>query len=464
MKKKVSFILVLILILSLSSTGCSGSKETAGTGSGSDDPTRQFEGVTIHMIAEQENPTIALQKQLGNFEALTGITVELEMVPLDNVVQKVTLAMQSGSGQYDIVAIPYQFLGNMVVNEYIQPLKPLMDNQALRIIPGYDEEDIIKGMWEASGVWKDVVYGVPANSCIMFYGYRQDLFANPEEQAAFKGKYGYDLAVPKDWNAYRDIAEFFTRAKGETLAGETLDRDFYGVTISGKRHDATTCEWLNYAWSFGGGIFDGSGNISINSDKNVAALEYYSDLRRFAPPGVTNATWDEQTTNLAQGIAAMGVIWNDSAPSLENPDESLVVGKMGYDAIPVGEQPAAHYGAWSYFIPTKSENPEAAWVFMQWFNTPEVQKNIALDGAFPNLYTTYNDPDLDVLPYWEGSKKAYEISSTRPRIPEWNEMNEALMLEISNVLSDISAPQEALDKCQEKYLEILDGQLPVTYQ
>jgi multiple sugar transport system substrate-binding protein len=407
---------------------------------------------------------MALQKQLGKFEELTGIKVNLEMVPLDNVVQKVTLAMQSGNGEYDIVAIPYQFLGNMVVNEYIQPLKPLMDNPDLSIIPNYNEDDIIKGMWEASGVWKDVVYGVPANSCIMFYGYRKDLFENADEKADFKAKYGYDLVVPKDWKSYRDIAEFFTRKKGEMLAGEKLDRDFYGVAISGKRHDATTCEWLNYAWSFGGGIFDESGNVAINSDKNIQALEYYNDLKKYAPPGVTNATWDEQTTNLAQGVAAMGIIWNDSAPSLENPDESLVKGKMGYDAIPVGEQPAAHYGAWSYFIPAKSKNPEAAWVFMQWFNTPEVQKNIALDGAFPNLYTTYNDPDLDVLPYWEASKKAYEISSTRPRIPEWNEMNEELMLQVSNVMGDLSTPKEALDKCQKKYLELLDGQLPVTYQ
>ena len=425
---------------------------------------RRFEGVTLNMIAEQQTPTIALQKQLPKFESLTGIKVNLEMAPLDNVVQKETLALQSGSGAYDIIAIPYQFLGNMVVNNYVQPLEPLMNDKSLRVIPDFKEEDIIKGMWDASGKWKDKIYGIPANSCIMFFAYRKDLFDNAEEQAAFKAKYGYDLKVPTDWKTYRDIAEFFTRKAGQTLAGEKLTKDFYGVSMSGKRHDATTCEWLNYAWSFGGGIFDENGNIIIGNEKNVAALEYYNDLKQYAPPGVTNKTWDEQTTEMQQGIAAMAIMFNDCAPALEDPEQSSVAGKMGYGAIPVGEKEAAHYGAWSYLIPTKSKQPEAAWVFLQWFNTPEIQKNIALEGGFPNLYSVYNDPELNKLPYWKASMDAYEISSTRPRIPEWNQMNEVLMLKISDVLAGNSKPEDALASAQEEFEKILSGKLPVSYQ
>jgi multiple sugar transport system substrate-binding protein len=298
----------------------------------------------------------------------------------------------------------------------------------------------------------------------MHFAYRKDLFENPQEQAAFKARYGYDLTAPLDWKTYRDIAEFFTRRAGAPLAGERLSQDFFGVTLSGKRHDATTCEWLNYAWSFGGGIFDENGNIIIGNEKNVAALEYYRDLQQFAPPGVSNTTWDEQTTNMQQGIAAMAIIFNDCLPALEDPTQSKVVGKMGYGAVPIGENPAAHYGAWSYFIPTKSKHPEAAWVFLQWFNTPKIQKALALDGAFPNLVSTYTDPELNALPYWEATMEAYKISTTRPRIPEWNSMNEDLMLQISNVMAGQSTPQTALAAVQQAYERMLAGQLPVTYQ
>jgi multiple sugar transport system substrate-binding protein len=174
-------LLVSVLILTLVVTSFAGCGGGGGEDSAAGDVSkgiRAYEGVTINMIAEQQTPTVALSEQLGAFEELTGITVNLEMAPFDNVVQKITLAMQSGSGDYDVIAVPYQFLGNLAVNEFIQPLEPLMNNPDLAVIPDYDPDDIIKGMWDASGKWEDTVYGVPANSCIMFFAYRKDLFEN----------------------------------------------------------------------------------------------------------------------------------------------------------------------------------------------------------------------------------------------------------------------------------------------
>ena len=479
MKKNIARLTAVIMVLTMGFTaGCGtsssntgtttagggGSQETTTAGEAGDEGIRKFAGTTLYMIAEQQTPTVALQSQLPAFEELTGIHVDLQMAPFDDVVQKETLAFESKSGAYDIVATPYQFLGNMVENKYIQSIQPFMDDESLAVVPDYKQDDIIEGMWKASGEWKGDLYGVPANSCIGFFAYRKDLFENADEQAAFKAKYGYDLTVPTNWDTYMDAAEFFTRKKGETLAGETLDRDFFGVSMSGKRHDATTCEWMNYMWSFGGNIFDEQGNIAVNSEKSVKSLEYYKNLSKFAPPGITSKTWDEQTTEMQQGIAAMAIMFNDCAPALEDPSASAVVGKMGYGTVPVGEAPAAHYGAWGYYIPTDSKNPEAAWIFLQWFNTPAVQKEIALKGGFVNLESVYDDADLAALPYWEASKEAYKISSTRPRIPEWNNMDNILMLQLSNVLSDKASPQEALDTAAQEFAKELEGKLPVTYQ
>ena len=39
--------------------------------------------------------------------------------------------------------------------------------------------------------------------------YRKDLFDDPDNQAAFKAKYGYDLAPPKNYQQFGDIACFF---------------------------------------------------------------------------------------------------------------------------------------------------------------------------------------------------------------------------------------------------------------
>lgn len=466
-RKHAKAILALLLAGSLLGTaGCggSGSEEAASSEASGGTGAKKFDGTTLYMIAEQQKPTEALQKQLDAFTEETGITVELEMAPYDNVIQKETLAFESKSGAYDIIAAPYQFLGNLVENEYIQPLSKYMEDESLSIIEDYNEDDIIDNLWNASGEWDGEIYGVPSNSCIDMLAYRADLFENEEEQAAFKEQYGYDLTVPEDWDTYRDVAEFFTREKGEMLAGEELQTDFYGVSMCGKRHDATTCEWLNYAWSFGGGVFDEEGNLCINSEESVEALEYFCDLAQFAPEGIASKTWDEQTTEMQQGIAAMSILFNDNYAALEDPESSTVVGKMGYTTVPVKDKEVAHYGGWGFYIPTDSQNPEAAWVFMQWFNTPEVQKNIALDGGFPNLQSCYEDEDLKEIPYWEGSQKAYEISTTRPRIAEWPQMDEILMLQLSNAVTGESTPQEALDQAATEFEELLGDKLPITYQ
>lgn len=79
--------------------------ETASAETGTD--AKRFDGTTLYMIAEQQTPTESLKKQLSLFEEETGIKVELEMAPYDDVIQKETLAFESGSGAYDIIAAPY---------------------------------------------------------------------------------------------------------------------------------------------------------------------------------------------------------------------------------------------------------------------------------------------------------------------------------------------------------------------
>src|SRR3546814_11823494 len=60
-------------------------------------------------------------------------------------------------------------------------------------------------------VWDGKVLSQTMDGDVHTYTYRIDLFEDPKEQEAFKAKYGYDLAVPKTWKEYLDIAEFFQR-------------------------------------------------------------------------------------------------------------------------------------------------------------------------------------------------------------------------------------------------------------
>jgi multiple sugar transport system substrate-binding protein len=417
------------------------------------------------MIAEATLNSQVLETLLPDFTAKTGIEVTLEQAPYDSVIQKLTLDATTKQGGYDIVSLPYEFLGTFAEKGWISPIDDrLADSSTFG--PGFDPNAVIPALWKASSVWRDKTYGFPSNSAVMMMFYRKDLFENADEAAAFKAKYGYDLAVPKTWQQYKDAAEFFTRKAGSTLAGATLAKDFAGVAMTGKRHVATVLEWLDYGWTYGGGILDDSGNLIIDSSQSVAGLDYMASLRPYAQAGYTNATWDETTATLQQGNAALSITWGDTAGGMEATDQSAVVGKMGYASIPTlkeGDPQIAHLGSWTYLIPSGSTKQDAAWEFMQWAMSADVQTAMAKGGGLPATTASFEDPALVAsLPYWSQELVSLGQSKSRPRIPEWGQLSDILQKQISDVISGQATAADALKGAADQLKAVLP--LPIQYQ
>lgn len=65
-------------------------------------------------------------------------------------------------------------------------------------------------------------YYIPFHANAQIGYYRKQLFEDPKEQAAFKTKYGYDLAPPTTIQQVEDIARFFTRP----------DKSMFGLTAN----------------------------------------------------------------------------------------------------------------------------------------------------------------------------------------------------------------------------------------
>ncbi|MCA0293867.1 MAG: extracellular solute-binding protein [Actinobacteria bacterium] len=420
------------------------------------------------MIAEATANSGILEKLLPEFESETGIHVTLEQAPYDSLVQKAVLDFTTKKGNYDVLSIPYEYLGSFAENSYIMPIDSYLATSPVKTGSDFSTSDILPNLWEPSSKWKDKYYGMPSNSAMMMMLYRKDLFEDPAEAKGFQAKYGYALAPAKTWDQYRDIAEWFTRAAGKDAGGKALEQPLYGVTLAGKRHVSTVLEWMNYSWTFGGAIFDSSGNVAINSPANVASLEYEKSLTAFAPPGFTSATWDEITAQLQQGTAAQSITWGDTAGAMEDPTSSKVVGKMGYASIPVksdGDTPESHLGSWTYTINAASKNAEASYEFMAWALSKPVQQKLAEGGGLPALTSVLTDAGLtSKLPYWKQIYTSLTQAKSRPRLPQWSGIADSLALDLSRALSGQASPQEALDSSQQKVTELMAGALPVTYQ
>ena len=250
---RLSLTATATLAILVAACGGGASSSPAPTTAGSNPPSggpstgwsRDYAGTSLSVIGEATLNSQVLEELLPDFTEKTGIQVQLEQAPYDSVVQKVTLDAQTKQGGYDVVSLPYEFLGAFAEKGWLAPLDDRLADTGT-YAPDFDPSRIIPALWTASSVWRDKTYGAPSNSAVMMMFYRSDLFENADEKAAFKAKYGRDLVVPPTWDAYREAAEFFTRKAGESLAGTALTEDFAGVAMTGKRHVATVLEWMDY--------------------------------------------------------------------------------------------------------------------------------------------------------------------------------------------------------------------------
>jgi multiple sugar transport system substrate-binding protein len=458
---------------------------------------KPYAGTTIRIVGEALAPLESLNQQKSIFEEATGIKVIIEQHAFDQVIQKTTADFVGRTGFYDAILNPHVRVPTLIVNDWIQPLDDFLANNDLAD-PDFDVESAVlsKDWLMASLGQEGKLYGVPFSGHTIYLNWRQDLFDHPDERAAFEAKYGYELPSPPITLQHMwDTAEFFTRTKGDTLAGETLEQDVYGITLSGKRHISMLWNFYNVLYAFDGKVVDsdtgpGYGPVVINSDAGVKALTYYNDImNKYGPPGSSNYTWDEQLAAMQSGLAVQALLWADASYAISHdPSQSEVTGKVAYSGTPVGERKIVNLHQWGMFIPSTSKNPEAAWLFLQWTQRPDVQEKLMSTGSISLTKSAYQQPSVQDLVYaatnyfllsgevpdmkggpayresgspW-GLPKAYVdvkdpvSGETRPVIfklenfPEYATVEEILMKNLSAVLAGQMSPKEGLDKSVEE--------------
>jgi len=234
---------------------------------------------------------------------------------------------------------------------------------------------------------------------------RKDIYDCPSEQAGFKAKYNYDLPLkPDTWDQFRDVAEFFTRKAGDKLCDKPLAEDFYGTAVSLKRYLATQYDFEMFLNAFGGLMFKGDGrlataegfksgdDIAFDSPEGIKGLEYWLSLLKFVPPGYLEYTWDNTYSDMCKGKLYTYPTWGDTTPFLEDASEQgcpAVAGKMVYYPVPGTHQTGAEGQTW--FIPSSSKNPEAAYLFLQWL----ASKDVALRCQGMGCTSPQRDPWFD---------------------------------------------------------------------
>ncbi len=409
--------------------------------------------VTIRVYGDAGHNMWPLDWYAKEVKGQTGITISVTTVPFTDVYGKLKTEFVGQTGAYDLVIFFPAYIGEFAGLGYLRPL----DDLAKKYDPRLD--DVATAFRELYLKYGGKLYALPYDGDVLNYYYRTDLFAHPEERAKFKARYGRDLTAPATWDEALQIGEFFTRKKGERLAGTVLNENFYGYAFLGLRGFAYAW-FLNHFAPRGGLYFDKDMNPLINTNVAVQALEEEKRSMKFSPPDVLSYGYEELKNAYLQGHIATMVQWSDIWKKCQDPNQSKIVGKCGISHVP-----GVRVNGRTVFrapmpvgrvlgVPATTKNPEAAY-WLAWYLSAVKSTEFTSDprtGLDPFRNSQFNNP----APYAKlaGVGRPTTASEARGYL-------QAVKLNLDNGFPDLNTPgaAEYLDKLDLAVTRALSGEL-----
>ena len=114
-------------------------------------------------------------------------------------------------------------------------------------------------------------------------------------------------------------------------------------------------EYVNLLLANGGALFDpATSDAAFEGPEAVEALEMLGALFAYMSPNSMSMDFGDVKRQLQQGDVAMAILWGDQAPTMDDEEESTVVGKIGFAPAPAmkeGGIPSSTFWWDGYVIP-----------------------------------------------------------------------------------------------------------------
>ena len=439
--------------------------------------------VEIIMAAPDWPPTRFMQEYFNsNFPQSgdTEIKLTLDFIPWDNFYTNVAASLTSGEQKYSMIVSDSQWLGAFIEGGYFQKLNKYIDaDPELQAI----FDDMHQGYKEGYTTYpykSENYYGFPQFPDNYVNFYRTDIFCNPDENAAFRAKYGKKLPCTYAdweivvWDDIFDINEFLTRKKGEMMSGKPLEDDMYGVTYqAGKAYDFSSMQINGFFWQFGGDIWredqqpDAQAIGVVNSDINVEALTKYLDLLDTMHPSHRTGgmgIFEMQALYLEGKIASM-INWVGLGAPVVDPKLSKVNDITGYARQPGTMQADGTISRWANlggqpFVMTTwmtDDEIEASFRVIKWWLSYDVQIAAVKAGGQSCMKSIIYSDGYNALAPWNA---AYVASMDWQKdvwhIPEFFELLTQQQEEFDKAITGQQDAKTTLDNIAEFQQELLE--------
>ncbi len=412
--------------------------------------TFDFGGETIVVYSREGEQSNALKAQIPEFERRYNAKVELALFPNDILITKIMTALASGSSEYDVLMLTFD--ASYIENAWVEPLDQWINDPDVADA-GLDMADFIPALLQPCTGDDGKLYAFPFKPDAMVYYYRTDLLNDPKEQAAFKEKYGYDLAPAKTWEQYTDIANFFTRP----------DQGLYGSIVmaaaENQLFNAANARFLGT----GGRLLDENYMPQVNTPGFLKALdELVYEVNNTANPACTNWAYADANTEWLAGRAAQHCSWPGVAKISEQANgatgNSQIVGKVGYATMPGFEDgaPASVMGGWNVWVSAFSQKKLEAYKFIEFTVSKDgdlLKQPEGCDSARQSSSAIFAEKD----PFYDALAANFAIAVPTPRVTGWDAYQQIMRTEVHAAVTNMKSSAEAAAAIEEQWLALLSG-------
>lgn len=419
MKKFLSIVMVALLLSSMVA-GCakSGSKEASK------------KPQEIVLAARAGSMADALETLAADYESETGVKVKITALPYDSLKEKIVLDVRNNSCAFDLVMMDDPWMPEFGESNILLPLGDYFKD-------GVDSDFIQKSLDLCKVPYgTGELHALPLVGNVQMFFYRKDLFE----------QYNLD---PTTWDSVLEAAKIIKEKEGDT----------FGYALRGQRGNPVVANYIPLFWAYGGSVLDDNMKANVNTEAGIKSMEMYLALKETGPVGVETFDSDQIATALTQGTTAMTIAWPSWVAKVDNEENSKVVGKIEFAAVPGAvKDSAAMIGNWLLGVPKTSKNADASVDFLKWVTGKDAEKKMALaGGGVPTRKSLYQDEEL-VAKYrhFPSQLDALEHSVARPRTPLWSKIEDTWGLYLSAIVAGDMDIKEGLDKANEEINKILE--------
>lgn len=359
-------------------------------------------------------------------KAHPDLEVKVQQLPNSTDYQRnfYKLALYSGDSSIDVFYADIIWTGEFASANWVLPLDSYVDESM--------KNEFLPNALEGCK-YNGKLYAIPGRTDIPLLYYRSDIIPTP----------------PKTYMELVEMSKKYRKRNGIK----------YGYVFQGQAYEGLVCNALEFIWNNGGDVIKDN-KVVINSPQSIEGLQQLIDIVNsdVATPDVLNFQEEDARIAFQDGNALFMRNW----PYCYNPlasSISKVKGKFNVAPLPLGPQGKVSRGAmggWNYMINKNTKNPQAAWEFVKWMTSYDMQVvDSSVGGYLPTRKDAYNDPKVLKTNIWiPDLKYIFENAKIRPVSPNYSSISEVMQQNFSNAIQCKISAKEAIENIEKDLIKI----------